>query len=185
MIFRAVSMVTSRLPGARALVFSGLAALAGALAGCGGDAADPAADFAGTWSYVDFSSIQSCDGHDPTNQPPQANKTFARGLDDDSIVDLSPNPLLSNVFCNFTFGVNGPVATVRRGPPCALTSLDSLTVDASNPDDATSPLLWSFTLNSPTTAEELVTATVHYSIEGVNSTCRWAFTGHLQRVSKD
>ncbi|HVX96025.1 MAG TPA: hypothetical protein VHK47_14030 [Polyangia bacterium] len=183
MILRAVSKVTRRLRGARALVFS--AALAGTLAGCGGDAADPADDFVGTWSYVDFSSIQSCDGHDPTNQPPQANKTFARGLDDDSIVDLSPSPLLGNVFCNFTFGVNGPVATVRRGPPCQLTSLDSLTVDSSKPDDAASPLLWSFTLNSPTTAEELVTATVHYSIEGVNSTCRWAFTGHLQRVSKD
>jgi hypothetical protein len=184
MIFRAVPTVMKRLPGARVLVLAlAQLGLAGALVGCS-DAADPADDFVGTWHYLDYSSIQSCPGHDPTSQPPDANKTFVRGVNG-GIVDLSSSPLLGNVFCNFAFGVDGPVATVRQSPPCQLTSLDTLTIDQSNPDDAKSPLLWTFTLNSPTTAEELVTATVHYSLAGDLSTCRWAFTGHLQRVSKD
>lgn len=166
-----------RLPGARALVFAGLAACASVAGGCSDDAANPTDDFVGTWRYVDYSSILQCPQSDPMSQPPQPNKTFARGPSG-GVVDLSPSPLLNNSYCDFAFALNGAVATAEPGQTCQLTSLDTLTIDGSPPR-------WTFTLNSPTTAEELVTATAHFSLADTTSACAWSFTGHLQRVSKD
>jgi hypothetical protein len=176
---RAVATVTRRLPGARALVFSGLVGLAGALVGCG-DAADPTADFVGTWRYVDYSSVLLCPQADPMSQPPEPNKTLARGPTG-GLVDLSPSPLLNNSYCDFAFTLNGPVATAAPDQLCHLTSLDTLTID----QPSGTPPRWTFTLNSPTTAEELITATAHFSLSDTTSACAWSFTGHLQRVSKD
>ena len=172
-----------RFPSARALdavLKLGLTlSLTAAVAGCGADASG-ADDFVGTWRYLDVSSMLQCTGADPQAQPPEPNKTFARGVSS-ALVDLSPSPLLSGVFCDFGFDVSGPKATAQPGQTCALTALDSLTI---NQPDMQAPK-WTFTLNSPTTAEELIDATAHFSISGAASTCSWSLTGHLQRVSKD
>jgi hypothetical protein len=164
-----------------------LAVLSSLGAGCG-DAASPADDFLGTWRYIDEQSTLTCPATDPILEPPVPNKTFSRGLDT-GIVDLSPSPLDEHVFCDFVFDLAGPVATLRAGQACTLTGGDMLTIDT----QGTPPVpKWTFTLNSATTAEELVNATVHITLPpvtgvgpNVNESCGWALVGHLQRVSKE
>jgi hypothetical protein len=166
-------------------VLSKLAALvatvATGLAGCGDDpiATD---DFVGTWHYEEVKSSIQCPDGDPFDQPPLANKTFARGVDA-SLVDLSLSALDDLVFCNFGYDVAGPVATIKRGQTCVLTGGDTFTID----DPTTGgPPLWTFTLNSATTAEELGSATIHLSVvTPLDTACSWSFVGHLKRVSKD
>jgi hypothetical protein len=162
-------------------------ALALGAAGCGDSGPDapatqatPADDFVGTWRYLDVQSVLQCAGADPTNQPPDPNKTFAHGIGA-AVVDLSPSPLLQGVFCDYGFDVSGAVATAQPGQTCALTSLDSLTID--EPQDQAP--LWTFTLNSATTAEELATTTAHFFVAGAPTTCSWTLVGHLTRISKD
>jgi hypothetical protein len=176
MMSRALPSVT----GAIALVLLGTLA-----AGCGdsnGTTTGPADAFVGTWYYSQVQSVLQCPGADPTNQLPEPNKTFAHGASA-ALVDLSPSPLLPGVFCDFGFDVDstGAVATARGGQTCALTSLDSLSIDKTT--DGTS--LWTFTLNSPTTAEEVIQATAHFQIAGQIESCSWNLAAHLTRVSKD
>jgi hypothetical protein len=161
--------------------------LAGLAAGCGDSnsaTTDPAAAFAGTWSYdpAQESSVLQCPGADATNQLPDPNKTLARGISS-ALVDLSPSPLLPGVFCNFVFDIDasGAIATAHAGQTCALTSLDNLSLDTAM--DGTS--LWTFTLTSATTAEELVQATAHFQIAGQIQSCSWNLKAHLTRVSKE
>jgi hypothetical protein len=181
MTSRASTSIRSRVSvGALATV------LAAALAGCGSSAtgtsmgADPADDFVGTWLYGDVSSIVTCANSSPLSQPPEPNKTLAHGATS-ALVDLSPNPLVQGSFCDLAFDVAGEVATAQPMQTCALTSLDSLTIDQ---PQGMAPE-WTFTLNSATTAEELITATVHFSIDGAPTPCSWILEGHLTRISKD
>jgi len=183
MTSRARSTVTrgsAAAPAALALAFAALAA------GCGdsktGASSDPADAFVGTWLYSDATSVLQCPGADPTNQLPEPNKTFAHGISA-ALVDLSPSPLLSGVFCDFAFDVDGTgvVATARPGQTCALTPLDNVSVDSA----ADNTSLWTFTLNSATTAEEVVQATAHFQIAGKIESCSWMMAAHLTRVSKD
>jgi hypothetical protein len=164
-----------------------LASLGAGLVGCGSDTS-PVDDFIGTWHYTDATSVLQCVDRDPLNQPPASNKTFARGISA-ALVDLSVSPLgLSNgVVCDFGFDVAGPVATAQAKQSCAITTLDTVTIDQPN---GAAPL-WTFTLNSATTAEELATATVHLVLPGVNigdppqdQACSWMLIGHLTRISK-
>jgi hypothetical protein len=177
--------VPQRLSGALALAFFGFAALA-ALPGCddGGTKADsgttPADDIAGTWRYLDVSSVVQCPDSTPLSVPPDPNKVLVRGIDS-ALVDLSPSPLLAGVWCDIAFDVTGPVATAQPNQVCTLTALDSFTIDQ---PEGGAPL-WTFTLNSATTAEELVTATIHYVLAGQPTTCSWSLVGHLKRISKD
>jgi hypothetical protein len=159
-----------------------VAALATVAAGCGdsGTSADPADDFVGTWLYNDFQSSEQCPGN-MLNTPPNPNKTFAHGVSA-ALVDLSESPLLPGVFCDFTFDVNGPIATAHPGQTCALTPLDSVSIDQPDPN---APPLWTFTLNSASTASEVVQATVHFDINNALTTCTWNMVAHLTRVSKD
>jgi hypothetical protein len=160
--------------------------LAAALAGCGSSAsgtptvASPADDFVGTWLYGDVSSLVTCPNSTPLSQLPEPNKTFAHGATAD-LVDLSPSPLVQGSFCDFAFDVAGAVATARPMQTCALSPLDSLTID----QPAGMAPAWTFTLNSPTTAEELITTTVHFSINGAPTPCSWILQGHLTRLTKD
>jgi hypothetical protein len=152
-------------------------------AGCGGSgSADPADAFVGTWLYGEAQSVLQCPGADPTNQLPEPNKTFAHGVAA-PLVDLSPSPLLPGVFCDFYFYVDptGTIATAQAGQTCALTSLDSVSVDASQSGAA----LWTFSLTSASTAEEVVQATAHFQIAGKIESCSWNLAAHLTRVSKD
>jgi hypothetical protein len=186
MTFRARSSVIRGLSGA-------LVALAALAAGCGssdgsGDGGGSsnsvtgsADDFAGTWLYTDVQSVLQCPGADPTNQLPQPNKTFARGVSA-ALVDLSPSPLLPGVFCDFGFDISGAVATAQPNQTCALTSLDYLTIDQA---PMSGPPLWTFTLNSATTAEEILQATAHFQVTGKSESCSWNLAAHLTRISKD
>jgi hypothetical protein len=174
----------SRYGGASALA---LALVLVSAAGCDDDSTgsgasaltSPADDFVGTWLYGDFQSFLQCPGAEPASQPPQPNKTFARGTTS-ALVDLSPSPLLPGVFCDITFDVAGPVATAQPNQTCALTALDNLTID-----QPMGTSLWTFTLNSATTAEEIVQATAHFQINGQLSSCSWNMAAHLTRISKD
>jgi len=166
--------VTSKLATLVATVVAGLA-------GCGDDpiATD---DYVGTWHYEEVRSSIQCPGGDPFDQPPPPNKTFARGVDA-SLVDLSLSALDDLVFCNFGYDVAGPVATVKRGQTCVLTGGDTFTVDKATDDG---PPLWTFSLNSATTAEERGAATVLLSVLApMDTSCSWSFVGHLKRISKD
>jgi hypothetical protein len=164
-----------------------LAALGASLAGCGSDTS-PADGFVGTWHYDEAQSTVTC-GQDTLPQPPTPNKTFGAGIAT-ALVDLSPSALDPTVNCDFGFDVAGPVATVKAGQVCALTGGDTVTVDHTN-DNAASPL-WTFTLNSPTSAEELATATIHFKFAGATAdapptetTCAYSLIAHLTRLSKD
>jgi hypothetical protein len=152
-----------------------------AAAGCG-DAAtgSPADAFVGTWRYTDVNSVLQCEGSDPLSQPPEPNKPMGRGIDG-GLVDLSASPLLPGVFCDFLLDVAGPVATAHVGQSCALTPLDTVTLN--QPQDL--PPQYSFTLNSATTAEEIVDATVAFTVSGKITSCAWTLRGHLQRLTKD
>jgi hypothetical protein len=166
-------------------VFSKLATLAATvvtgLAGCGDDPIT-ADDYVGTWHYEEVKSSIQCPDGDPFEQPPVANKTFARGVDA-SLVDLSLSALDNLVYCNFGYDVAGPVATIKRGQTCVLTGGDTFTIDKATDDG---PPLWTFTLNSATTAEELGSATIHMTVvTPMDTACSWSFVGHLKRVSKD
>jgi hypothetical protein len=74
------------------------------------------------------------------------------------------------------------VATARAGQRCALTGgLEVMEVGD-----------WTFTLNSPTLAEEVAAATIHVTTAGANvgdaptmTDCTFAFTAHLTKVAKD
>jgi hypothetical protein len=182
MTSRARSTVTRR----SAAPLAAVALACGALAvGCGDSKSgttDPSDAFVGTWLYGDTQSVLQCPGADPTNQFPEPNKTFAHGISA-PLVDLSPSPLLSGVFCDFAFDVDasGVVATAQPGQTCALTSLDNISVDQS----ASGASLWTFSLNSATTAEEVVQATAHFQIAGKIESCTWNLLAHLTRVSKD
>lgn len=165
-----------------ALTLGALAAGCGDSNGGNGSSTGPADAFVGTWYYNQVQSVLQCPGADPANQLPEPNKTFAHGASA-ALVDLSPSPLLPGVFCDFGFDVDstGAVATARGGQTCALTTLDSLSIDTTT--DGTS--LWTFTLNSSTTAEEVVQATAHFQIAGQVESCYWKLAAHLTRVSKD
>ena len=171
-----------RFPGALGVA---LAALAASAAACGdsngtGTTTDPADDFAGTWRYAQVQSVLQCPNADPTNQLPNPNKTFAHGASA-PLVDLSPSPLLPGVFCDFGFDISNGIATAQPKQTCPLTSLDNLTID----DGADGAPLWTFTLNSASTASEVVQATVHFDINNALTTCTWNMVAHLTRVSKD
>ena len=160
--------------------------LAGLGAGCGDSnsgTADPAADFVGAWRYDQVTSVLQCPSGVPTNEPPNPNKTFARGATT-ALVDLSQSPLLEGVFCDFGFDVNdaATVATAHPGQTCALTSLDNVSIDEPT---AGSTTLWTFTLTSATTADEIVQATAHFQLSGALQSCVWSLQGKLTRVSKD
>src|SRR5262249_27361774 len=146
--------------------------------------ATPADAFAGTWYYdpAQVQSVLQCPNADPTNQLPEPNKTFARGVST-ALVDLSQSPLLPGVFCNFGFDIDasGSGATAHPGQTCALTSLDNVSIDSATNGSS----LWSFTLTSATTAEEIVQATAHFQIAGQVESCSWNLAAHLTRVSKD
>src|SRR5450432_426139 len=164
-----------------------LATLGASFAGCGSDTS-PAEGFVGTWRYDEAQSTVTC-GQDTLPQPPAPNKTFGAGVAT-ALVDLSPSPLDSTINCDFGFDVAGPIATVKAGQVCALTGGDTVTVDHTN-DDAASPL-WTFTLNSATTAEKLATATIHFKFAGATAdapptetTCAYSLIAHLTRLSKD
>jgi hypothetical protein len=164
-----------------------LATLGTSFAGCGSDTS-PAEGFVGTWHYDLAQSTVTC-GEDTLDQPPAPNKTFALGVAT-ALVDLSPSPLDSAINCDLGFDVAGPVATVKAGQVCTLTGGDTVTVDHTN-DNTASPL-WTFTLNSPTAAEELAMATIHFTLPGANvgdppteTTCSYSLTAHLTRLSKD
>ncbi len=163
-------------------VLSKLAVLvATGLAGCGDDpfATD---DYVGIWHYEEAKSSIQCPTGAPFEQPPPPNKTLARGVDA-SLVDLSTSALDALVFCNLGYDLAGPVATVKRGQTCVLTGGDTVTVDTSANGG---PPLWTFTLNSATTAEELGLATVHLSVvTPMDTACSWSMVGHLKRVSQD
>jgi hypothetical protein len=164
-----------------------LGALAGVGAGCGNGSSDPtttadaADDFVGTWRYDQWSSVLQCPGSSATDQPPQPNKTFARGITS-ALVDLSPSPLLDGVFCDFGFDVAFPIATAQSNQTCAVTGVDTFTIDQKA---GNGPPLWTFTLNSATTAEEIVQGTLHIQGTGTTETCSWNLAAHLTRVSKD
>jgi hypothetical protein len=168
-------------------VVVGLATLVAS--GCDGDSgggavaaqSSPADDFAGTWLYGDLQSFVQCPGASPASQPPQPNKRLARGITS-AIVDLSESPLLSGIFCDIGFDIDatGTIATAQPNQTCALTALDSFSID-----QPSGKPLWSFTLNSPTTAEEIVQATVHFLINGAASTCSWNMAAHLTRIAKE
>jgi hypothetical protein len=181
MTSRPRSTVIRRFPGALGVAVAALAAIG---AGCGssggGTSTDPADDFAGTWRYDKVQSVLQCQNADPTNQPPEPNKTLARGVSA-TLVDLSPSPLLPGVFCDFGFDVSNGIATAQPNQTCPLTMLDSLTIDVGTDN---SPL-WTITLNSPTTASEIVQATAHFQIAGQPSTCSWNLVANLIRISKD
>ncbi|HVU52840.1 MAG TPA: hypothetical protein VHL80_19295 [Polyangia bacterium] len=172
-------------PARSAAVAAVALALSALGAGCGdsnGGTSDPADAFVGTWSYNEVQSVLQCPNAAPVNQLPDPNKTFARGVSS-ALVDLSQSPLLSGVFCNFQFDIDGSgtVATARTGQTCALTSLDSVSID----DTTAGTSLWTFTLNSATTAEEIVQATAHFQITGTIQSCSWNLLAHLTRVSKE
>jgi hypothetical protein len=181
MTSRARSTVIRRFPGALAVAF---AALAAAGAGCGSSdksgTTDPTDDFVGSWRYAQVQSVLQCANADPTNQLPEPNKTFARGISA-ALVDLSPSPLLPGVFCDFGFDISNGIATAQPNQTCALTMLDSLTIDVG----ADGSPLWTFTLTSPSTASEVVQATAHFQISGQPSTCSWNLVANLTRISKD
>jgi hypothetical protein len=177
------STVIRRFPAALAVALSTVATL---VAGCGDSgvvaAAGPADDFVGTWLYDanNVQSVQQCTGGNATNAPPGPNKRFAHGVGA-ALVDLSESPILSGVFCDFDFDVNGAVATALPNQTCSLTSLDNLTIDQPMGQAPS----WTFTLNSATTAEELVNATIHFFVNGSSTSCSWTMAAHLTRVSKD
>jgi hypothetical protein len=155
-------------------------------AGCDsqGATADPAASFVGTWRYDMVTSVVQCPSSVPTNVPPNPNKTLARGATT-ALVDLSQSPLLEGVFCDFGFDVNAEatIATAHPGQTCVFPGgLDNITID--EPTDG-STRLWTFTLTSATTADELIQATTHDVIAGAVQSCVWTLQGKLTRVSKD
>ena len=171
-----------RFPGALGVA---LAALAASAAACGdsngtGTTTDPADDVAGTWRYAQVQSVLQCPNADPTNQLPEPNKTLARGVSA-ALVDLSPSPLLPGVFCDFGFDISNGIATAQPKQTCPLTSLDNLTIDVG----ADGAPLWTITLNSPSTASEVVQATAHFQVAGQPESCSWNLTAALTRVSKD
>lgn len=157
-------------------------------AGCG-EGSTAADQYTGTWRYDDATSIVQCLNADPLALPPLKNKTFAPGLGAE-IVDLSTSPLEKGrvVNCNFAFDVAGPVARARADQSCQLNSIDVLTIDQS----ADGKPAWTFTLNSPTTAEEIVASTIHIfetsttpGAPPTETTCAWSMTAHLTRITKD
>jgi hypothetical protein len=182
MKFRGRSLALGMLKAALAIAAVGLA-------GCGSDATS-ADDFVGAWHYLDEKSTVQCLNADPHEEPPAPNKIFGRGVSS-ALVDLSPSPLGldSGVVCDFGFDVAGLVATTEDKQTCAIDPVDTLTID----DDATTGKpLWTFTLNSATTAEELVTGTIHITLPSstvggnpVQQTCAWTLVGHLARLTKD
>ncbi len=183
MTSEARSLVIRRFPGALAVALSALAALG---AGCGNDGgaattATAADDFVGTWLYsTDTQSVLQCDNGNTRDQPPNPNKRLAHGVSA-ALVDLSESPLFPGDFCDFAFDVSGPVATAQPNQTCALTSLDSLTID--QPDGQ--PPSWTFSLTSATTAEEVIKATAHFFTNNQSSSCSWTLAAHLTRISKD
>jgi hypothetical protein len=157
-------------------------------AGCGEEAI--AADqFVGTWRYdATTTSVVQRFTQDPYSQPPVPHKTFAHGTGPE-IIDLSVSPLekMRGTTCDFTFDVAGPVARARPGQVCQLNALDTLTIDT---DEAGKPL-WTFSLTSATTAQELVTATMHLvhpetsAGPATEETASWSLVATLTRISKD
>jgi hypothetical protein len=165
-------------------VLGALSALATGCSGGNGNTtttADPADDFVGSWRYDQWTSVLQCPNSTPNIQPPTPNKTLALGVTS-AIVDLSQSPLLEGVFCDFGFDVSFPVATLQPNQSCALTNLDTLTIDQ---QPGNGPPLWTFTLDSATTAEEIVQGTVHLMATGMPQTCSWNMAAHLTRISKD
>jgi hypothetical protein len=115
-------------------------------AGCGSDGtpAGPGAAFVGTWLYGQATGALTCDDG-VIDETPGGNKTFATGVDDGTIVDLTRSVLDSAITCDFAFDVSGPVATARTDQTCAMTGgLDVLSFKAAD--------AWTFTLLSATTA---------------------------------
>jgi hypothetical protein len=160
-------------------------------AGCGEADGGPADQYAGTWRYDDAQSIVQCLNSDPLSQPPLSNKTWARGVGG-GIVDLSIIPLEKSrgVTCDFAFDIAGPKARIRPDQTCQLNSIDVLTID---PDPAADGKpAWTFTLNAPTKAEEIVTSTIHIfqpstepGAPPVETTCAWSMVAHLTRITKE
>ncbi len=155
------------------------------VASCGDSASDPGQGFVGTWHYDDGTGIVTCEDGNTINLPPTGNKTFAPGLTK-GIVDVSISPLDSAVYCNLAYDIVGFVASARAGQVCYLTGGDTFTVtDADAQEYAT------FTLTSPTQAEELSLGNIHITQPGplgsppVMTTCRYDLTGHLTKVAKD
>jgi hypothetical protein len=164
--------------------------LAAGLAGCG--EGSPATDqFVGTWLYSDTTqSVVQCFDTAPLSEPPAPNKTFARGVGASDIVDLSVSPLERprGIICNFAFDVSGPTARARTNQTCNLNAIDVLTID----EDGDGKPLWTFSLTSATTAQELVTSTIHIFHQAENpgdppieETCSWSLTADLTRIAKD
>jgi hypothetical protein len=161
------------------------------VAGCG-EGSTLADQYTGTWSYDDATSVVQCTGTEPLSEPPIKNKTLGQGIGANEIVDLSISPLerLRGVTCNFVFEVVGTTARVRPDQTCQLNAIDVLTIDP-DPDAGGKPK-WTFTLNSPTTAEEIVLSTIHIfqpsttpGAPPTETTCAWSMTGHLTRITKD
>jgi hypothetical protein len=168
--------------------FSPLAALAGAaallgvaLGGCGDSTStDPADAFVGTWHYDQSSGAITCPNSDPIDEAPIGNKTFGLGVSA-PLVDLTPSPVDPATFCNTYFDISGAVATAHTDASCTITGGDIVTVDS-----------WTFSLTSPTTAEEKAATTLHITMPAVppattptTSTCAFASMAVLTRVAKD
>jgi hypothetical protein len=170
-----------------------LLGLALATAGCGseGTPAGPGAAFVGSWLYGQATGSLTCaDG--AIDETPGGNKELATGVEDGTVVDLSRSVLDSAINCDFAFDVKGPVATARTDQTCAMTGgLDVLSFkpasDTKPKDDA-----WTFTLLSPTTAEEVVQMTLTMTTpspdiggQPTSVDCLLEIAAHLRRVSKD
>jgi hypothetical protein len=169
------------------IAFLGLGLVA---AGCGGGSLNgPTEQFAGAWRYVTGQATGSLTcGMSVIDETPQGNKILATGVDG-ALVDLNASPIDSAIFCDFAFDVAGPVATAHTDQTCAQTGgQDVMSFDTTRDP----PDLWTFTLNSPTTAEEVARMTVTGTQPGLNIGdppttfhCDYQMTAHLQRVSKD
>jgi len=175
---------------ARSLGEIGLAVLGLALGavGCGGGGlGGPTEQFAGSWRYGEGTGSLTC-GQDSIDETPRGNKILATGVGV-ALVDLTESPLDSAIFCDLGFDVAGPIATARTDQTCSLTGgLDVLSFDI----DQDPPDLWTFTLNSPTTASEVARATLTVTQPSPNIgeapamyKCTFQMTAHLDRVSKD
>jgi hypothetical protein len=153
----------------------------GALAGCAAPPLESTNQYLGTWHYDQAAGTLECPDGNKIDETPFGNQTLAPGIDA-PLVDVTASPVDSDIFCNFGFDIAGPVATARVGQTCKLTGgLEILEVDS-----------WTFTLNSPTTAEEVAATTVHVTTPGTNVgdapttvDCTFGFTAHLAKVAKD
>jgi len=173
----------ARLAPLTALVAGTVALLGVGLGGCGDTtSADPADAFVGTWHYDQSTGAITCPLSDPIDEAPIGNKTFGLGVSA-PLVDLTPSPVDPMTFCNTSFDISasGAVATARIDASCTITGGDTVTVDK-----------WTFSLTSPTTAEEVAATTLHITSPAVPpattptmSTCAFASMALLTRVAKD